>query len=244
MKDSNLILVHGLFLSKAGAVPDGLSGACASRSEAFAMYGEGLGVRHYECIVGNQKVLANRLLQLARGTARAVDAVEIIELAEEAVQVSLAEESARACWQKIAACTPYGFDPGRSFILIGKLRQLLSGPVNGQRVLWFGSGLSRLSEAEFIAHYTGHHGPLVASNAQSLGVRRYRQVASEQSALCDSLRKLGLGRATPPPVFADLVMGTPPLNFASLRARRLATQAIKADEKRHIDFSRSMLLLL
>jgi hypothetical protein len=83
----------------------------------------------------------------------------------------------------------------------------------------------------------------VAGNAQALGVRRYRQVASEQDTLCDSLRELGLGQANPPAVFAELVMGTPPLNIASLRARRLATREIKADEKRHIDFARSMLLL-
>jgi hypothetical protein len=243
MMESNLILVHGLFGSKETMLRGGISQVCASRAEAVAERGEALGVRHYEWLEGSGKAFANRLLRLARGTARPVDALEIIELDEQAIRAALADDSARLGWQQMLGCAPYGLDPQRSFILIGKSRPLVSGPGTGQRVLWFGCGLSQLSEAEFIAHYTGHHGPLVAGNAQALGVRRYRQVASEQGTLCDSLRELGLGQANPPPVFAELVMGTPPLNLSSLRARRLATREIKADEKRHIDFARSMLLL-
>ena len=89
-----------------------------------------------------------------------------------------------------------------------------------------------------------HHGPLVASYAQPLGLRRYWQVPNERDELCDCLRGLGLGQAAAPPVFAELVMGTPPINPASLRLRRIANRAIVADEKRHIDFSQSMLLLV
>ena len=243
MMESTLILVHGLFRTQVHAFPDAIAAACARRAEAVAKQGEILGVRHYEGVIGNTKKIANRLLRLARGTAPAVDAVEIFELDEDILRASLANESARACWQKMAACEPYGFDPGRSFILAGPSRQLLNGPVNGQRVLWFGRGLSHLSEAEFVSHYTGHHGPLVAENSRALGVVRYRQVASEHSSLCDSLRELGLGQATPPPVFAELVMTMPALSLASLRARRRATRKIAEDEKRHIDFARSMLLL-
>lgn len=241
--ESNLILVHGLIRAAQTKFPGGISGACSRRAEAFAVHGEAVGVRHYEWVDGTGKVLANRFLRLARGTARPVDAVEIIELDPEALPLSLSAQSTRDCWQEMASCTPYGFDPERSFILLGRLRQLVSGDRDGQRVLWFGNGISTLSEAEFVTHYTGHHGPLVAENARSLGVRAYRQVASEQGVFCASLRELGLGQAQPPAVFAELVMGAPPLTLPSLRARRLATIAIKADEKRHIDFSRSMLLL-
>lgn len=223
-------------------MPDITSRAC-SRAAAVAAHGEAVGVRHYEWIDGGRRALANRLLRLARGTASPVDALEIIEFDPGALRVSLAEESTRDLWREMASCELHGFDPERSFILIGRQRQLLSGTREGQRVLWFGNGISTLSEAEFVAHYTGRHGPLVAENAQSLGVCWYRQVASEQDALCESLRELGFGQATPPAVFAELVMGTPPLNLSSLRARRLATRAIKADEKRHIDFPHSMLLL-
>lgn len=209
----------------------------------FAEYGSVLGVRDYEWVEGRGKVLANHLLRLARGTERAVDAVEIIELDAATVRASLVDESARALWQKVASCSPYGFDATRSFILMGAPRQLLEGSANGQRLLWLGRGLSQISEAEFVAHYTGRHGPLVASYAQQMGLRRYRQVPNEQDALCDELRQLGLGQATAAAVFAELVMGVPPLNLASLRVSRRGASEIKADEKRHIDFSRSMLLL-
>lgn len=244
MNESTLILVHGLYRSQDNKSQDGIAAAFLSREKAFAQYGEAIGVRHYESIAGNRKSMANRFLRLVRGTARPVDAVEIIELDKEMFSASLTKEPTRALWKKVAACTPYGFDPVRSFIIIGKLRQLLSGQASNQRVLWFGQGLSQLSEPEFIGHYTGHHGPLVAKNHKLLGLRRYRQVASEQSELCHSLGKLGLGQAPPPPVFGDITMGKPPFDLASLRARRLATKTIKADEARHIDFSRSMLLLV
>ena len=243
MTDLNLILIHGLFGSRETILSGGMSCACANRSKAVADHGEAVGVRHYECIESSKKAIANRLLRIARGTSRAVDAVEIIELDEEALRFSLAEDSAREYCKTMLSCPPYGFDPKRSFFVMGNERQLVSGPGIGQRVLWFGHGISQLSEAEFVAHYTGHHGPLVAENAESLGVRRYRQVASERGDLCESLCQLGLGQADPPPVFAELVMSKPALNIAALRARQVATGKIKADEKRHIDFHRSMLLL-
>lgn len=244
MIEPNLILVHGLFRSRETMVEGSISLPHSMRARSVAEHGENLGVRHYEWVEGNGRLLANSLLRLARGTAHPVDAVEVIELDEEAIRNSLIDKAGQADWKRMLSCVPYGFDPQRSFILIGKLRQLVGGPMIGQRVLWFGCGLSQLSEAEFVAHYTGHHGPLVAESAHPLGIRRYRQVASEQESLCNSLRELGLGQATPPPVFAELVMGKPPFNLACFHARRVAKREIKADEKRHIDFSRSMLLLV
>ena len=101
----------------------------------------------------------------------------------------------------------------------------------------------QLRDAQFVAHYTGHHGPLVARHARVLGLRRYRQVPGEKGGLCEQLRELGLGCGEAPAVFAELYAGAPPMDPASLRARRDATREIKQDEKRHIDFGRSMLLL-
>lgn len=238
-----LVLVQGLFVSDKARQSTDVGTSSARRAKMFEEYAAELGVREYEWVDGRVKVLANNLLRLARGTGRVVDALEIIELDEATVRASLVDESARVLWQKVASCSPYGFDVTRSFILMGAPLQLVEGPASGQRLLWLGCGLSQLSEPEFVAHYTGRHGPLVASYAQQMGLRQYRQVPNEQDALCDELRQLGLGRATAAAVFAELVMGVPPLDLASLRASRKGASEIKADEKRHIDFSRSMLLL-
>jgi hypothetical protein len=243
MHRASLILVHGLFDSGKADVAGGARNARERRARAFAEYGQALGVRDYEWVDGHSRPLANRLLRRLRGTAPAVDAVEIIELDEATFRASLVEESARAHWRNVAGCAPCGFDVARSFILVGAPLPLVEGAALGQRVLWFGRGQSQLSEAEFVAHYTGHHGPLVAGYAQPLGLRRYRQVPGEEREYCDTLRELGLGQASAPAVFAELYMGAPPLNLASLRSRRAATREIEIDEKRHIDFGRSMLLL-
>lgn len=239
MMQARLTLVHGVFARNKATMPDH-----SVRARAIAEHGETLGVCDYEWISGRKKRLANRFLQRARGTARAVDAIEIIEMDEVKVRTSLADASTRALWQQILSCAPYELDTARSFILIGTARPRVEGPAAGQRLLWFGRGSDDLTEAEFIDHYIGHHGPLVATYAQALGLRRYRQIACEQDALCDSLRELGLGQAAAPPVFAELFMGTPPFSPASIRLRRTANREIKADEKRHIDFSQSMLLLV
>lgn len=244
MKRAPLILVQGLYLSPGRRSSQRLSRAFGARSEAVAQHGENHGVLGYEQIGGLDKAVANLLLRLARGTAPAVDAVELFEIDEEVLQRTLARQAGRSAWQQMAGCAGHGFDVERSFFLIGKERLLVDGPIAGQRVLWFGRGLDSIGEEEFFAHYTGHHGPLVAGNAAVLGIRRYRQVAKDRDDLCEPLREVGLGQSPPPPVFAELAMAPPPFDLASLRARRRATRDIKADEKRHIDFRRSMLLLV
>jgi hypothetical protein len=240
---SDLFLIHGLFFSKDASLPGGTSRACAARSRAVADYSHTLGVQSYECIASNKRKMANRLLRLMRGTACPVDALEVMTLDINVAATSLTESRTRELWRTTLGCQPYGFDPERSFLLMGELRELVRGASTGHRVLWFGRGLPHLSEAEFVAHYTGQHGPLVAKYAQSLGICRYRQVASEDGATRDSLCELGLGQAPPPSVFAELVLTMPPINLASPGSARLASREIKADEKRHIDFRRSMLLL-
>ena len=244
MADSRLFVVQGLFFPNRSKFPGRFSRALKERAQAIAEQGESLGVLSHEQLTGGNRGIANRLLRMARGTARAVDAAEVFEVDEKILRQSLRAQKGRDAWQEMAGCANYGFDASRSFVLMGKLRLLVDGPFNEQRVLWFGRGLRQLSDKELIDHYTGHHGPLVASHADVLGIISYRQVANDHEGLCDTLRGLGLGRAPPPPVFAQLAMTTPPLGLDSLRARRLATREIKADEKRHIDFGRSMLLLV
>ena len=243
MPKPSLVLIHGLFALREADVSVAAVSAQEHRERAFREHGATLGVSDYEWVNGRGKGVANRLLRLARRTAPAPDAVEIIELDEAAFRASLVKKSAQERWREIASCEPYGLDAARSFILIGSPIQLLEGCARGQRVLWFGRGLSHLSDAEFVAHYTGHHGPLVAAHARPLGLRWYRQVPGEEGELCAALRGLGLGQANAPAVFAELIAGTPPLSIASLRARRRANREIATDEKRHIDFPRSMLLL-
>ena len=239
MLESDLVLVHGLFATD----PKGLGKAGKRRTHAFGEHADTLGICSYEWVDGRRKALANRMLRLARGTAPAVEAVEIVALDEGAVRKSLASAGGRELWQEVASCKPSGLDATRSFLLIGAPRQLLQGPRNGQRVLWFGNGIDRLSRDEFVTHYTTRHGPLVASHAKVIGLRDYRQVPAERDDLCEYLRDLGMGRARAPAVFAELVMGMPPISPPAMLARRAANREIAADEKRHIDFSRSMLVL-
>jgi len=204
---------------------------------------ESLGVVSCEWLDGSGRGLANRLLRRLRGTARPVDAVAIMAVNEADLRASLASDAGRARWREFAGCEAGGYDPARSFILIGRPLRLLEGEGGGQKVLWFGNGLGHLTRAQFIEHYTTRHGPLVAGHAQAIGLRSYLQVPAEQGELCDSLRQLGLGQGLAPAVFARLVMGAPPLSLSMLRARRAANREIEADEGRHIDFATSMLLL-
>ena len=233
------VLVQGLYQAAGPA-----SGrARADRLRAFTEHAEILGVISYERVDGRGWGLANRLLRRMRGTAPPVDAVEIMVIDEAVLRGSLTAEVGRACWHQVAGCAAGGYDVARSFILIGSPIRLVESGQGGQRLLWFGNGLSHLSQAEFVEHYTARHGPLVAGHAQAIGLRSYRQVPAEQGELCDSLRELGLGQARSPAVFAELVLAAPSLSLAKLRLRRAANREIEADERRHIDFARSMLLL-
>lgn len=233
---AELVLVRGVIMGRRGKTPKGGPGAVTEHAAA-------LGVRSCEWLDGSARLWANRALRRMRGTAPPVDAVEIVTLDRVALQASLDSHSGRALWREAAGCGSRCIDSERSFILMGESRLQLEGPAQGQRVIWLGNGLAELDRQAFIDHYTKHHGPLVAGYADLIGLRRYRQVPDEEAELCAALRDLGLGRASPPAVFGELFMGTPPFTLSALRARRAATREIAADEKRHIDFSRSMLLL-
>ncbi len=237
MAEANLVLVHGLYAR--GASKD----FRARRARAVADHGERLGVRSYVCAVSSHKTVANLMVRLVRGTARAVDAAELFEVDAAALRDALGTDAGRAGWQHMAGCAVDGLNPSECFTLLGTPRRLLAGSSSGQRVFWFGRGQAHLSDAEFAAHYTLQHGPLVAGYAPLIGLQRYTQVANEEGELCQTLRSLGLGRAPAPVVFADLVLTVPTLSLHHRQARKLANRAIKADEQRHVDFARSMLLL-
>ena len=244
MNPPELVLVHGIYSAPRTTFDKANAQAIrASRQQLFSQYADALGITRYEWLDGAGKRLANRGLQKMRGTAATVDAVEIASLNGDALARSLQTEDGRAAWRAVAHCDADRLDPARSFVLMGAPRQQLAGPDTGQKVIWFGNGLSELSRAAFISHYTERHGPLVAGHAGLIGLRRYRQVPDEKEVLCNALRELGLGRAAPPAVFGELVMGAPPLRLSTLRAWRAANREIRADEKRHIDFGRSMLFL-
>lgn len=243
MTGNGLVLVHGLFVDHDAEPSADLEQVRVRRASAVAEHGASSGIRRYEWIDGGRKPLANRMLRTMRGTARAVDAAEIVELDDERLRAALAAPASRICLENLAGCAPYGLDPARSFVVVGTPRLLLDGPRNGQRILWFGVGAERLGESAFIQHYTEHHGPLFAGHAPLVGLRRYSQVPDEQRELGDALRELGLGHAPPPSVFAELYTGRPSLDPRSLRAQRAALKEIRDDERRHIDFERSMLLL-
>ena len=243
MTGTGLVLVHGLFTDRRADPPADVVGARARRAAAVGEHGDVLGVRHYRWADGRGRRVANHLARIVRGTARAVDAVEVIEFDDATIRTALGDPSGRERLREMSGCAPFGFDPGRSFVLMGAPHVLVEGPSSGQHILWFGYGSRELDEAEFVEHYTHRHGPLVAGHATLLGLHRYLQVPHEQPALCESLHGLGFGQGPPPPVFAELFIGRSPHDLASLRARLPATREIRIDEKRHIDFRRSMLLV-
>lgn len=213
------------------------------RQKEFGKHRKALGVASYEYINGRKRNIANWVIRQARGTASTPDAVEIYTVKEDALRSVLSDPEGRRLWQETASCESGHFSVQRSFILIGVARRLLEGSAGGQRVLWFGNGLPELSREAFIEHYTRNHGPLVAGHARLLGLKSYYQVPAEHREFQNDLQQLGLGQALPPAVFAQLIAGAPPLNPAVQKARREASRQIKEDEKQHISFSDSMLLL-
>ena len=236
--EADLVLIQGLVAAGGSAAGSGVR-HCASSASSD----RDLGLVDCERLDGRGMGLANRLLRRKRGTALPPDAVVIMSINENALRRSLACEAGRALWRERFCCQPQEYRRDRSFILMGRPRVQLAEQDGGLRLLWFGNGLGTLSRAEFIAHYTGRHGPLVAGHAQLIGLRGYRQVPDEEHELCAALCELGLGDARPPAVFGELLMGAPPLSLAALRDRRAAIRDIEADERRHIDFGKSMLLL-
>jgi hypothetical protein len=199
-----------------------------------------LGCASYELIDTRQKRLQNLALRRMRGTAAPPDAVEILRLrAGTAQPTDIVNDFATR-----AACAPDGFDPERSFVVTGQPTRRLDRAGGKMRILWFGRGLGHLSDSDFAAYYVDVHGPLVTEHAPRIGLRRYLQLNASAQPSPASLSAAGMGCASPPPAFAELVLGLPeggPLRNAA--ARRNAAREIAEDERRHIDFARSIMVL-
>ena len=79
------VLVQGLY--KLGETASGRShDVREQRRRAFSEHAEALGVISYEWLDGRGRGLPNRLLRRMRGTARPVDAVEVIAINEAALR--------------------------------------------------------------------------------------------------------------------------------------------------------------
>jgi len=102
--------------------------------------------------------------------------------------------------------------------------------------------LPELSREEFQRYWRETHGPLVRDRAAALGIRRYVQVQTLDSPLTEAMRA---SRGSDPNIFdgvAELCWESAE-SFgagASTAEGRQAARELYEDEKRFIDFSRSI----
>ncbi|HEV8574694.1 MAG TPA: EthD domain-containing protein [Dehalococcoidia bacterium] len=102
--------------------------------------------------------------------------------------------------------------------------------------------LPELSREEFQRYWRETHGPLVRERAAALGIRRYVQVHTLDSPLNEAMRA---SRRSDPDIFdgvAELWWESPETfgAGASTPEGRQAARELYEDEKRFIDFSRSI----
>ena len=102
--------------------------------------------------------------------------------------------------------------------------------------------LPELSREEFQRYWGENHGPLVRERAPALGIRRYVQVHTLDSPLNEAMRA---SRGSDPDIFdgvAQLWWESPEVFSAgaSTAEGRQAARELYEDEKRFIDFSRSL----
>ena len=102
--------------------------------------------------------------------------------------------------------------------------------------------LPELPREEFQRYWRENHGPLVRDRAGALGIRRYVQVHTLDSPLNEAMRA---SRGSDPDIFdgvAELWWESPDAFSAEARTDegRKAARELYEDEKRFIDFSRSL----
>jgi len=102
--------------------------------------------------------------------------------------------------------------------------------------------LPELSREEFQSYWRENHGPLVRERAAVLGIRRYVQVHTLDSPLNEAMRA---SRGSDSDIFDGIAeLWWDSAEDFSARARtdegRQAARELYEDEKRFIDFSRSM----
>jgi uncharacterized protein (TIGR02118 family) len=103
--------------------------------------------------------------------------------------------------------------------------------------------LEKLSRADFQRYWREQHGPLVASVARALCVRRYLQSHTVEDPVYDSLRAVRPGMHAPFDGIASVWFDSRKEVVAAMAsdAGRRALDALLADERRFIDLSRSPL---
>ena len=101
--------------------------------------------------------------------------------------------------------------------------------------------LSKLSRADFQKYWREHHGPLVASVARALHVRRYMQSHTVEDPLYDGLRTARTGMHDPFDGIASLWFDTREELVAAMTSPegRKAGAMLLEDEKKFIDLPRS-----
>ncbi len=102
--------------------------------------------------------------------------------------------------------------------------------------------LPELSREEFQRYWRETHGPLVRDRAQALGIERYVQVHTLESPLNEAMRA---SRGSDPDVFDGVAElwwdGAEAFTAgASTAEGRQAARELYEDEKRFIDFARSV----
>jgi len=102
--------------------------------------------------------------------------------------------------------------------------------------------LPELSREEFQRYWRENHSPLVRDRAGALGIRRYVQVHTLDSPLNEAMRA---SRGSDPDIFdgvAELWWESPEAFSAGATTDegRKAARELYEDEKRFIDFSRSL----
>jgi uncharacterized protein (TIGR02118 family) len=105
--------------------------------------------------------------------------------------------------------------------------------------------LPELSREEFQRYWRETHGPMVRDRAETLGIKRYVQVHTLESPLNDAMRA---SRGSD----AEIYDGVAELWWESAEALaagssteegRQAAQELREDEKRFIDFERSVMFV-
>jgi uncharacterized protein (TIGR02118 family) len=105
--------------------------------------------------------------------------------------------------------------------------------------------LPELSREEFQRYWRETHGPMVRDRAETLGIKRYVQVHTLESPLNDAMRASRGSDAEIYDGVAELWWETAEALAAgsSTEEGRKAAQELREDEKRFIDFARSVMFL-
>lgn len=202
-----------------------------------------LGIVGYTQMHNVRGAAVNTFLRIARGTQSAYDGAEELWVDRERFEAALETPAGQTAMQALVQDERHFLQVSESAIWLADEHVVREGkpePAEGGRrkIIWAGRGLPQLSEAEFQEHYLQRHAPIVAKYASDMSISRYVQVHTRlDDPLNETLRSMrGGGPAFP--VHAVMSWDFSKVFTAKPNAR-VAREDIAADEKRHIDFSRS-----